>query len=144
MTFFEFYNSHIIIQKYDSGLTFFLIFHLMIQVKQFLLPGRFFMDNFFIVFPKTVDEALEKLIPVLTLKEKTKIVNMAEKDLFHLKMSLGFFIQSEYRLWGNDPLISDCKKIASENDLSYDESLMVIIWALWKKLQSENLLRVIK
>jgi hypothetical protein len=102
------------------------------------------MDNFFIVFPKTVDEALEKLIPVLTLKEKTKIVNMAEKDLFHLKTSLGFFIQSEYRLWGNDPLINDCKKIASENDLFYDESLMVIIWALWKKLQSENLLRVIK
>jgi hypothetical protein len=102
------------------------------------------MDKFFIVFPKTVDEALEKLIPVLTLKEKTKIVNMPEKDLAHLKTSLGFFIQSEFRLWGNDPLINACKKFASENNLLYGEPLMVIIWALWKKLQSANLLRVVK
>jgi hypothetical protein len=102
------------------------------------------MDKFFIVFPKTVDEALEKLLPVLTLKEKTIIVNMPEKDLFHLKTSLGFFIQSEYRLWGNDPLINACQKFASENNLPYDEPLMVIIWALWKKLQGVNLLRVIK
>jgi hypothetical protein len=102
------------------------------------------MDKFFIVFPKTVDEALQMLIPVLTLKEKTKIVNMSEKDLFHLKTSLGFFIQSEYRLWGNDPLIKACEKFASENNLPYDEPLMVIIWALWKKLQGVNLLRVVK
>ncbi len=102
------------------------------------------MDNFFIVFPKTVEEALEKLMPVLTLKEKTKIVNMAENDLFHLKASLGFFIYSEYRLWGNDPLINDCNKFASANNLIYDEALMIIIWALWKKLQSTNLLRVVK
>jgi hypothetical protein len=102
------------------------------------------MDKFFIVFPKTVEEALEKLLPVLTLKEKTKIVNMPEKDLFHLKTSLGFFIQTEYRLWGNDPLIRACEKFASENNLPYDEPLMVIIWALWNKLQKANLLRVVK
>jgi hypothetical protein len=102
------------------------------------------MDKFFIVFPKTVDEALEKLLPVLTLKEKTKIVNMPEKDLFHLKTSLGYFIQTEYRLWGNDPLIRACEKFASENNLPYDEPLMVIIWALWNKLQKANLLRVVK
>jgi hypothetical protein len=102
------------------------------------------MDKFFIVFPKNIYEALEKLMPVLTLKEKTKIVNMPEKDLFQLKTSLGFFIQSEYRLWGNDPLIRSCKEFASKNNLSYDEPMMVIIWALWKKLQSENLLRVVK
>jgi hypothetical protein len=102
------------------------------------------MDKFFIVFPKTVDEALEKLLPVLSVKEKTKIVNMPEKDLFQLKTSLGFFIQSEYRLWGNDPLIRACEKFASENNLPYDEPLMVIIWALWKKLQRANLLRVVK
>lgn len=109
------------------------------------MPFRsYFMDSFFIVFPKTIDEALEKLMPVLTLKEKTKIVNMKEKDLYQLKSSLGFFIQSEYRLWGNDPLINACKNFASENNLSFDEPLMVIIWALWKKLQSANLLRVVK
>ena len=102
------------------------------------------MDKFFIVFPKNVDEALEKLMPVLTLKEKTKIVNMKEKDLFKLKSSLGFFIQSEYRLWGNDPLINACKDFASRNNVPYDEPLMVIIWALWKKLQGANLLRVVK
>jgi hypothetical protein len=102
------------------------------------------MDKFFIVFPKTVEEALEKLLPVLTLKEKTKIVNMPEKDLFHLKTSLGYFIQTEYRLWGNDPLIRACEKFASENNLPYDEPLMVIIWALWNKLQKANLLRVVK
>jgi len=102
------------------------------------------MEKFFVVFPKTVDKAVEKLLPVLTLREKTKIVNMPEKDLHHLKSLLGFFIQSEFRLWGNDPLINACKTFAEENGLGYDEPLMVILWALWKKLQGANLLRVVK
>ncbi len=102
------------------------------------------MDNFFIVFPKTVDEALTKLLPVLTRREKTRIVNMPEKDLVLLKSSVGLFIHSEYKLWGNDPLINACKKFAAENSLTYDDPVMIIIWALWKNLQSTTLLKVVK
>ena len=102
------------------------------------------MDHFFIVFPKSVDEALEKLFPVLTRREKTKIVNMAEKDLYLLKSSIGIFIQSEFKLWGNDPLINACKSFAAEHRLLYDDPAMIIIWALWKRLQSTNLLKIVK
>jgi hypothetical protein len=102
------------------------------------------MDNFFIVFPKNIDEALEKLVPVLTRREKTKIVNMSEKDLGLLRNTIGLFIQSEFKLWGNDPLINACKVFATENELSYDDPVMVIIWALWEKLQTTNLLKVVK
>ncbi len=103
------------------------------------------MDNFFIVFPKNIDEALEKLVSVLTRREKTKIVNMSEKDLSLLGNTLGLFIRTEYKLWGNDPLIHSCRQYAAENELSYDDDpAMIIIRALWKKLQDNNLLRVVK
>ena len=102
------------------------------------------MDSFFIVFPKNVDEALTKLAPVLTRSEKTRIVNMDEKDLAKLLPTFGVFIRSEFRLWGNDPLIEDCKKYAEKNGLSTDEPVMVIIWALWKSLQGSNLLKIVK
>ena len=102
------------------------------------------MDNFFIVFPKNIDEVLELLLPVLTRSEKTKIANMDESQLASLLPSLGLFIRSEYRLWGNDPLIADCKKFAEKNGLATDEPVMVIIRALWENLQSAGLLKVVK
>ncbi len=102
------------------------------------------MDNFFIVFPKNIDEALAKLMPVLTRSEKTRIVNMDEKDLPKLLPTIGIFIRSDFRLWGNDPLIDDCRKFAKDNKLSTDEPVMVVIWALWKKLQDANLLKIVK
>jgi hypothetical protein len=102
------------------------------------------VDSFFIVFPKNIDEALELLLPVLTRSEKTKIANMDETQLASLLPSLGLYIRSEYRLWGNDPLIDDCRKFAEINGLETDEPVMVIIWALWKNLQSAGLLKVVK
>ena len=108
------------------------------------LEERFFVDSFFIVFPKNIDEALEKLLPVLTRTEKTKIVNMDESELVTLMPSLGLYIRGEYRLWGNDPLIDDCKKFAKKNGLATDDPAMVIIWALWKHLQGAGLLKIVK
>ena len=39
--------------------------------------------------PKTIDEAVEKLIAELPLKDKTTIANMAENDLMTLQITLG-------------------------------------------------------
>jgi hypothetical protein len=121
-----------------------LVFPLPYELQNCDTGRSAFVDNFFIVFPKNVDEALTKLMPVLTRGEKTRIVNMDEKDLAKLLPTFGVFIRSEFRLWGNDPLIDDCGKFARENGLSTAEPVMVIIWALWKKLQDANLLKIVK
>ena len=103
------------------------------------------MEHWYVIFPKTVDEAVDKLLPILTRKEQTRIVNMSQRDLFQLNTTLGIFIRTEFRLWGNDLLIKACHKYAAENNLDLDDPVMIIIRALHRRLRrTENLLRVVK
>ena len=95
--------------------------------------------------PKTVDEAVEKLIRDLPLKDKTTIAKMAEKDLMTLQFTLGSYIGSEFGVWtGNAELLLSCKRASGDVHIDPDYAPIVIIEKLWKRLRESHRLRVVK
>jgi hypothetical protein len=95
--------------------------------------------------PKTVDEAVEKLIKDLPLKDKTTIAKMAEKDLMTLQITLGSYIGSEFGVWtGNAELLYSCKRASGDVHIDPDYAPIVIIEKLWKRLRDSHRLRIVK
>ena len=96
------------------------------------------------LIPKTIDEAVDKLISELSFKDKTKIANMSDADLIKLHLSYGIYIRNEFRLWNNDSLLKSCKAYAGVNQINPDQASYIIVKELWEKLQISNVLKVVK
>jgi len=95
--------------------------------------------------PKTVDEAVEKLIEKLSLRDATLVANMEEDDLTTLETNLGVYVGSEFGIWsGNWELLEFCRMLADDPYLPPDFAPMEIIYELWEKLQEIHRLRVVK
>jgi hypothetical protein len=95
--------------------------------------------------PKTVDEAVEKLIAELPLKDKSTIANMAENDLVTLQFTLGSYIGSEFGIWaGNRELLYSCKLLSDDVHFDPDFAPPLIIMELWKRLKKNYKLRIVK
>ncbi len=83
--------------------------------------------------PKTVDEAVDRLMIVLDDEHKQAIATMQENDLINLHFILGIEIRNAFGLHDQDsPLLKSLDHVAHPDDVS-----MVIINALWKKLTQE-------
>ena len=95
--------------------------------------------------PKTVDEAVDRLINELSLKDKTTIGNLAKDELINLHINLGEYIRNEFGLWsGNDDLMSSCCANAKADKIHEDTAPTIIIEALWESLRETHKLRVVK
>ena len=95
--------------------------------------------------PKTVDEAVEKLIAKLPLRDATLVANMEGDDLTTLENNLGVYVGSEFGIWsGNWELLEFCKMVSNDPDLHPDFAPMEIIYELWGRLQKTHRLRAVK
>lgn len=95
--------------------------------------------------PKTVEEAVLKLIKELPLKEKTMIANMAQDELVNLNALLGRYILDKFGLWsGNKELVDSCQTFADNPLQNEDDAATVIIKELWHQLRQTHRLRIIK
>lgn len=95
--------------------------------------------------PKTVDEAVKRLISEMTLKDKTIIANMAENELSLLHANLGEYIRNEFDLWsGNQDLMASCRFFARKEEIHEHEASSIIIRELWKRLMETHKLRVVR
>ena len=95
--------------------------------------------------PKTVDEAVDRVILDLDLKDRIKIANMSLDDLINLHTNLHTYFKNAFGLWsGNTELLASCRSISKEHIYSEDDATLVIIEALWKKLRETHVLRVVK
>jgi hypothetical protein len=95
--------------------------------------------------PKTVDEAVKRLISDMALKDKTIIANMAEVELSLLHANLGEYIRNEFGLWsGNKDLMTSCCFFAKKEKVQEDEASSIIIGELWKRLRETHKLRVVE
>jgi hypothetical protein len=95
--------------------------------------------------PKTVEQAVERLISELSLKDKTTIASMAEIELSVLHMTIGEYIRNEFGLWsGNMDLMTSCIFFAKRDKITADDASSFIIKELWKQLRESHKLRVIK
>lgn len=95
--------------------------------------------------PRTVEDAVFRLIGELSLKDKTTIANMAEDELTTLQFTLGSYIGNEFGIWsGNRALLQSCEKVSGDNYLHPDYAPPVIIRELWKRLRETHKLRAVK
>jgi len=95
--------------------------------------------------PKTIDEAVDQLLPVMSLRDKTTLANLTEDKLAFLKAALGRHIRNRLALWCVTPeLMKSCMNHAAKTTLNREEASMVIIRELWKTLKKTHVLRIVK
>lgn len=94
--------------------------------------------------PETVDEAVDRLISDLPLRDKFRIANMAESELSTLNSTLGSLISAEFGIHhGNQELLRFCENASGEKPLHPDYAPTVIIRELWRRLRKIHKLRVV-
>jgi len=96
--------------------------------------------------PRTVDMAVNILLSELSFKDKTRLVNMHEKKLTDLRLSLGKNINDTFRLGDeNEDLLKSCRFLSETGRFRKEDAPLIIIKALWKKLKKKtNVLRIVK
>jgi hypothetical protein len=94
--------------------------------------------------PKTVDEAVERLIADMPLKDKTTVANMDEADLENLHFSLGLSIRNRFLYPKNEKLLESCRFVSKDKYLHWDQASTVIIKELWKQLKETHKLRILE
>ena len=95
--------------------------------------------------PKTVDEAVQRLISDMSLKDRTIVANMAEIELSLLHANLGEYIRNEFGLWsGNQDLMASCCFFAKKEKVQEDAASSIIIGELWKRLRGTHKLRIVE
>lgn len=95
--------------------------------------------------PKTVDEAVNRLVSEVPLKDRVTIANMTEGELDSLDSTLGRYISNAYGLWGeNKELMESCRLLSGSDGLYEDKAYSLIINELWKKLRETHTLKIVK
>ena len=95
--------------------------------------------------PKTVDEAVGRLIEDLDLSDKVEIANMNLDDLVNLHPHLHVYFKNAFGLWsGNTELIESCRAISKEPVRDENDATSVILGVLFKKLYETHKLRAVK
>jgi len=95
--------------------------------------------------PKTVDEAVNRLIEDLDLQDKVKIAKMSLDELVNLHSNLRVYFKNAFGVWhGNTELLADCRSISNEAIYNEDEATVVILGILWQKLQETHKLKIVK
>jgi hypothetical protein len=95
--------------------------------------------------PKTVAEAVARLISLMPLKDRATLANMTAEEMVALDVSLGSYIRNSFGIWSeNEHLLISCRAVSRNPSLSAKEASAVIIKKLWETLKKTHKLRVIK
>jgi hypothetical protein len=95
--------------------------------------------------PKTIDEAVERLITDTPLKFRADLSKMDQGELVNLHFSVGAFIRNQFGLRNNNvDLLNDCREISGITFMNPDDAASFIIKELWKRLRETHKLRVVK
>jgi len=94
--------------------------------------------------PKTVDEAVERLVKDLDLSDRVEIANMNLDELVNLHPHLHVYFKNAFGLWsGNTELIESCRAISKEPVRDENDATSVILGILFKKLYETHALKVV-
>ncbi len=96
-------------------------------------------------YPKTVDEAVERLISALSLKDRVYIASLDKNDLYLIHISLRAYVGQELGLWtGNRDLIESCRGVGHSDTLSPEQCLGLVLERLWRRLRETHTLRAVE
>jgi hypothetical protein len=94
--------------------------------------------------PITIDDAVNILLDDLPLLDRTRLSAMKSDELDVINRLVGLQIARDFQLWsGNHALLYACLEAARGSGEEEDPTL-VIIRAMWEKLQQTHVLRVVK
>jgi len=94
--------------------------------------------------PRTVNEAVNRLISELSLKEKAQLARMDGEALSSLFFTLGQYIIEQFGLMGgNDELMESCRSYSDDNDINTEVASEIILNALWERLRQTYRLRLV-
>jgi len=92
--------------------------------------------------PQSVEEAVDMLHANMGLNDEILLATMHEENLIDVHLALGYQIRHEFGLWtGNDALLESCRILSGDKNLHVDDASMLIVKALWQKMQTNNLLK---
>lgn len=95
--------------------------------------------------PRTVGEAVARLMGGLTLKDRTLIANLSAAELPSLHPTLGDFILRHFDLaQGNPELLASCSPLVAKGAPAPPAAMEVILNALWEELRLTHRLRIVK
>lgn len=96
-------------------------------------------------YPRTVDDAIDRLFYELPLKTKIQIAGLEENKLEMLYPTLGEHIKDVYGLkYKRGELMRDCRFMAKGKAIDEDAAAELIIKEMWKKLRETHVLRIVK
>jgi len=97
------------------------------------------------MYPRTVEEAVDRLISEVPLKDKILMAKMDNTELHVLDKTLGRYLRNNYGLKRRGgELMKDCRYRAKNRDLEPDQASALIIEAFWKQVRETHLPRVVK
>lgn len=97
------------------------------------------------ILPKTVEEAADRLLSKLSLRDKTMIANIPKDNLTDLYHSLEDDMQKEIGFWlTSKSLLESCHSISGDTHLNEFGASLIIMQRLWEKLQKTNVLRIVR
>ena len=95
------------------------------------------------VLPKTVDEAVEKIITDMTLEERVRMANFDKEELRVINYSLSIFIRNQLFMKDiNKELFESCRTVSGNKSLNETTAALVIIERLWEEIRKEYRLRI--
>jgi Circularly permutated YpsA SLOG family len=98
--------------------------------------------------PRSVAEAVERLLDDLPLKDRVTVANMSAGELGGLDKTIGEYIRLNFALkLGNTDLVSSCRfvgRLLSHEADSDNAAEMVVIRELWQRLRKTHKLRVLE
>jgi hypothetical protein len=95
-------------------------------------------------YPKTVDQAIERLLEDLTLKERVRIAKMDKSQLKVLHITMGPHIREKFGFWtGNHELMESCRILSGNDTFDIATGSAMIINGLWARLKRTHALRVL-
>jgi hypothetical protein len=86
----------------------------------------------------TVELAVDKIMPSLSVYDRTKIANMNEERLILYHQNYGIFIRNEFRLWSNVPLKKSCCEISSLSKVNPDQASYIILKVLQSRIKQAD------
>jgi len=97
------------------------------------------------IAPKTVAEAVSRLVSKLPLKDKTTIANMASGELESLSPTLGEYVRHFFMQWaGNKELMASCRFVSKKDIPDENVASEIILEELWENLRKTHKLRIVK
>jgi hypothetical protein len=95
--------------------------------------------------PKTVDEAVERLISELPLKDRVAIAKMDRSALTVLHSAFVTQIREQYGfVTGNEELMASCRAVSGKNKFDMSKGPALIIDLMWARLRRTHAIRTVK